>query len=517
MKREHQHTTFGGGHQPPSKTTPTTAKRKLAEPGEDSQDAGVDELLAALGYKVRSSDMSDVARKLDHLDTAMGTNAAGHHHDDTVHYNPSDLSTWLDNMLSEINAPPLPPPTTTTTSQLNRKKTRTSSSSVATHSLRPPPPPILIDPQETGVRLVHTLMACAEAVEQGSYAAAGALLKQVPSLAASQAGAMRKVAGYFAEALGRRVYRSESSSRPDSSGFSDLLHMHFYESCPYLKFAHFTANQAILDAFSGHRRVHVVDLGVGQGMQWPALMQALALRPGGPPSFRLTGFGPPRPDDPDALRRVGRKLAQLADTIHVEFEYRGLVVDSLADIGPGLLGLGGDEDEAVAVNSAFELHGLLGRGAAVDGVLDTVRAMKPKIFTMAEQEASDNAGGFSERFTEALHYYSTMFDSLEGGSEGYRMMTEMYLGREISNVVACEGEERTERHETAAQWKGRLVRAGLEPVCLGSNAFKQASMLLALFFAGGDGYRVEERDGCLTLGWHARPLIVTSAWRPAGQ
>ncbi|PWZ25408.1 DELLA protein SLR1 [Zea mays] len=32
----------------------------------------VDELLAALGYKVRSSDMADVAQKLEQLEMAMG-------------------------------------------------------------------------------------------------------------------------------------------------------------------------------------------------------------------------------------------------------------------------------------------------------------------------------------------------------------------------------------------------------------------------------------------------------------
>jgi DELLA protein len=46
---------------------------------------------------------------------------------------------------------------------------------------------------------------------------------------------------------------------------------------------------------------------------------------------------------------------------------------------------------------------------------------------------------------------------------------------------------------------------------LGSNAFKQASMLLTLFSA--EGYCVEENQGSLTLGWHSRPLIAASAWQ----
>jgi DELLA protein len=146
--------------------------------------------------------------------------------------------------------------------------------------------------------------------------------------------------------------------------------------------------------------------------------------------------------------------------------------------------------------------------------------------TVVEQEANHNSGSFLDRFTESLHYYSTMFDSLESGGSGHsdaspgaavgtdQVMSEVYLGRQICNVVACEGAERTERHQTLGQWRDRIGRSGFVPLHLGSNAYRQASMLLALF-AGGDGYRVEEKDGCLTLGWHTRPLIATSAWRLA--
>lgn len=538
----------------------------------EGTDAGMDEQLAALGYKVRSSDMANVAQKLELLDMAIGSSAEqddallSQLASDTVHYNPSDISNWLENMLSELNAPPILMPTATHLNSIgfdfpsesmsssfpnpvdpdyflrsethgegksrNRKRVKTSSSSSSSRTVVPAiesiptttvakeisstnPVVVMIDSQEAGIRLVHALLACAESLQQKNYKAADAILKHISILTSSQAGAMRKVAGYFTEALARRIYHLHPNQ--DTSldfAFSDILEMHFYESCPYLKFAHFTANQAILEAFSGCCRVHVIDFGIKQGMQWPALMQALALRPGGPPSFRLTGIGPPSPDNSDALQQVGWKLAELADTIHVDFEYRGLVANSLADLEPFMLE--SDESEAVAINSIFELHGLLARPGAIEKLLFTVRSVRPRIVTVVEQEANHNAGGFLERFTESLHYYSTMFDSLEGlaGGEGQQdqVISEVFLGRQICNVVACEGAERTERHETLAQWRVRMVASGFQSVNLGSNAFKQASMLLALF-AGGDGYRVEENEGCLMLGWHTRPLIATSAWR----
>ncbi|KAF5769303.1 putative transcription factor GRAS family [Helianthus annuus] len=550
-----------------SSSSPPAKPKDLTQTLPDS--GGMDELLEVLGYKVKSTDMADVAQKLEQLEMVMGEDGVSQLAD-TVHYNPSDLSGWYQSMLSEINNTgsdvvsssadfdiTLPGDASTTmidfsnnnvtngqqTSNMydddpydlraiaggaiygisstdeslegrNGIKRMKSAGSDEIIDVPPesPRPVVLVDSQEAGIRLVHTLMACAEAVQQNNMKLADALVKHVGILVASQAGAMAKVARYFASALAQRIYKIYPRESLED------LHMHFYESCPYLKFAHFTANQAILEAFAGATRVHVIDFSLNQGMQWPALMQALALRNGGPPAFRLTGIGPPQPDNTDALQQVGWKLAQLADTIGVEFEFRGFVANSLADIDAGMLDIRPTDEEVVAVNSVFELHRLLARPGAVDKVLNSMKDMKPKIVTIVEQESNHNDAVFLDRFNEALHYYSTMFDSLESSaltqSNSLDLeMSEVYLGRQICNVVACEGTERIERHETLTQWRTRMNSAGFNPVHLGSNAFKQASMLLALF-AGGDGYRVEENDGCLMLGWHTRPLIATSAWQP---
>ncbi|XP_009796771.2 DELLA protein GAI-like [Nicotiana tabacum] len=544
----------------------SSGKSKIFE--EEQPDAGMDELLAVLGYKVKSSDMAEVAQKLEQLEMAMCTtleDGISHLSTDTVHKNPSDLSGWVQSMLSELNNTSVPSnfdmigsigekdlcvspgdgasSSSITINEQNRiisdddlraipggavfatesnKRQRSCVPLTADATTRPV---VLVDSQETGVRLVHTLMACAEAVQQENLNVADALVRHIGILAVSQSGAMRKVATYFAEALARRIYKIYPQDSIESS-YTDVLQMHFYETCPYLKFAHFTANQAILEAFTNCNKVHVIDFSLKQGMQWPALIQALALRPGGPPAFRLTGIGPPQPDNTDALQQVGWKLAQLAETIGVEFEFRGFVTNSLADLDAEILDLrSSTETEVVAVNSVFELHRLLARPGAVEKVLNSIKQMNPKIVTIVEQEANHNASVFLDRFNEALHYYSTMFDSLESSvsssSTGLTqpivnnqdlVMSEVYLGRQICNVVACEGVDRVERHETLSQWRVRMNSAGFDPVHLGSNAFKQASMLLALF-AGGDGYRVEENDGCLMLGWHTRPLIATSAWR----
>ncbi|XP_051141054.1 DELLA protein GAI-like [Andrographis paniculata] len=532
----------------------------------EQPDEGMDELFAVLGFKVKSSEMADVAEKLE---MAMGLtmeDGASALCSDSVHYNPSDLSGWVGSILSELSSSGHGVSGEFSSSNLisfsnpdggengakfihdddlraiprgvifGSKQKDSNSNSISTGDCENgkvikrmkskdgpgseafPRPVVMVDSQETGVRLVHALMACAEAVHQQNMKLADALVKHVGILAAAQTGAMRKVATYFAEALARKIYNICPSDDLDSS-FSDVLQFHFYETAPYLKFAHFTANQAIFEAFAGAARVHVIDFNLKQGMQWPELMQALAVRPEGPPAFRLTGIGPPQADNSDALQEVGWKLAQFAQTIGVEFEFRGFVTNSLADLDADILELRSSASEAVAVSSVLELHRLLACPGAIDKVLSSIKAMNPKIVTVVEQEASHNSAGFLDRFNEALHYYSTIFDSLESaGPEPINgqdlAMTEVYLGRQICNVVACDGSDRVERHETLAQWRARLRAAGFSPAHLGSTAYKRASMLLAHFTAG-DGYGVQENDGCLMLGWHTRPLIATSAWRVA--
>ncbi len=72
----------------------------------------MDELLAVLGYKVRSSDMADVAQKLEQLEMVMDSAQEDgiSHLSDTVHYNPTDLHGWVQTMLSELNNPPISEP-----------------------------------------------------------------------------------------------------------------------------------------------------------------------------------------------------------------------------------------------------------------------------------------------------------------------------------------------------------------------------------------------------------------------
>ncbi|KAH1057272.1 hypothetical protein J1N35_035337 [Gossypium stocksii] len=495
----------------------------------------IDGLLAGAGYKVRSSELRQVAQRLERLETAMGNSPADFSQlaSDAILYNPSDLACWVDSLLTELAEPP---PTCSSDFIVDPVNNQTVVNSAWT-AAEPHTPQvqqnITYDEQQSldnqltvvtameedsGIRLVHMLMTCAECVQSGDLSLATSLIDDMQGLLThvNTVCGIGKVAGHFIDALSRRIFQGMGggSVNGGSAFENEILYHHFYEACPYLKFAHFTANQAILEAFDGHDCVHVVDFNLMHGLQWPALIQALALRPGGPPLLRLTGIGPPSPDGRDSLREIGLRLAELARSVNVRFAFRGVAASRLEDVKPWMLQV--NPKEAVAVNSIMQLHRLLGseqtRNSPIDTVLSWIRGLNPKIMTVVEQEANHNQPGFLDRFTEALYYYSTMFDSLEACRvQPEKALAEIYIQREIGNVVSCEGSARVERHEPLAKWRRRLSGAGFRALHLGSNAFKQASMLLTLFSA--EGYSVEENEGCLRLGWHSRPLIAASAWQ----
>ncbi|CAN6572465.1 unnamed protein product [Malus baccata var. baccata] len=371
--------------------------------------------------------------------------------------------------------------------------------------------------QDSGLQLVHLLLACAEAVAKEDYMLARRYLHHLNRVVTPLGDSMQRVASCFTEGLSARLAAtltttpSGSASKPFSpfppNSFEILkIYQIVYQACPYIKFAHFTANQAIFEAFESEERVHVIDLDILQGYQWPAFMQALAARPGGAPFLRITGVG----SCIEGVRETGRCLTELALSLHVPFEFHA-VGEQLEDLKPHMFNrrIG----EALAVNTVNRLHRVSVN--CLGNLLAMIRDQAPNIVTLVEQEASHNGPYFLGRFLEALHYYSAIFDSLDATfppDSAQRAKVEQYIfAPEIRNIVACEGAERTERHERLEKWRKVMESKGFKSVPLSANAVTQSKILLGLYSC--DGYRMTEDKGCLLLGWQDRSIMAASAWR----
>ncbi|CAB4275485.1 unnamed protein product [Prunus armeniaca] len=371
--------------------------------------------------------------------------------------------------------------------------------------------------QDSGLQLVHLLLACAEAVAKEDFMLARRYLHHLNRVVSPLGDSMQRVASCFTEALSARLTATLTTNPAASAPkpFSPFppnsleilkIYQIVYQACPYIKFAHFTANQAIFEAFESEERVHVIDLDILQGYQWPAFMQALAARPGGAPFLRITGVGPCI----EAVKETGRCLTELALSLHVPFEFHA-VGEQLEDLKPHMFNrrIG----EALAVNTVNRLHRVPGN--YLGNVLAMIRDQAPNIVTLVEQEASHNGPYFLGRFLEALHYYSAIFDSLDATfppDSAQRAKVEQYIfAPDIRNIVACEGAERTERHERLEKWRKVMESKGFKSVALSANAVTQSKILLGLYSC--DGYRMTEDKGCLLLGWQDRSIMAASAWR----
>ncbi|KAI6673365.1 hypothetical protein NL676_001271 [Syzygium grande] len=363
---------------------------------------------------------------------------------------------------------------------------------------------------EEGLHLLTLLLQCAEAVSADNLEEANRMLLEISELSTPYGTSAQRVAAYFSEAISARLVNSclgiytTLPSVPHSHKISSAFQV-FNGISPFVKFSHFTANQAIQEAFEREERVHIIDLDIMQGLQWPGLFHILASRPGGPPHVRLTGLG----TSVEALEATGKRLADFADKLGLPFEFIP-VAEKVGNLDPERLNV--SKREAVAVHMLqHSLYDVTGSDA---NTLWLLQRLAPKVVTVVEQDLS-HAGSFLGRFVEAIHYYSALFDSLGASygeeSEERNVVEQQLLSREIRNVLAFGGLSRSGEAKFTS-WREKLQQAGFRGVSLAGNAATQATLLLGMFSC--DGYTLVEDNGALKLGWKDLCLLTASAWSP---
>ncbi|PHT36249.1 hypothetical protein CQW23_23949 [Capsicum baccatum] len=367
---------------------------------------------------------------------------------------------------------------------------------------------------EEGLHLLTLLLQCAEAVSADNLEEANKMLLEVSELSTPFGTSAQRVAAYFSEAMSARLLNSclgIYAALPMTS--VPVLYTQKLASAfqvfngisPFIKFSHFTANQAIQEAFEREDRVHIIDLDIMQGLQWPGLFHILASRPGGPPFVRLTGLG----TSMDALEATGKRLSDFAERLGLPFEFLPLA-DKVGNLDPEKLNV--SKREAVAVH--WLQHSLYDVTGSDSNTLSLLQRLAPKVVTVVEQDLS-HAGSFLGRFVEAIHYYSALFDSLGAcygeESEERHVVEQQLLSKEIRNVLAVGGPSRSGEVKFN-NWREKLQQSGFRCLSLAGNAAAQATLLLGMF--PSHGYTLVEDNGTLKLGWKDLCLFTASAWRP---
>ncbi|XP_023521919.1 scarecrow-like protein 31 [Cucurbita pepo subsp. pepo] len=127
---------------------------------------------------------------------------------------------------------------------------------------------------------------------------------------------------------------------------------------------------------------------------------------------------------------------------------------------------------------------------------------------------SFNTPFFNTRFKEALFHYSSLFDMYEATMPRdipeRHLCEKEILGRDIVNVIACEGLERVERPETYKQWQVRNTRAGFKQVPLDQNLLKNVEKIVNTEYH--QDFVIDQDGSWMLQGWKGRIIYALSCW-----
>ncbi|KAL5082528.1 hypothetical protein RYX36_010949 [Vicia faba] len=378
------------------------------------------------------------------------------------------------------------------------------------------------------VDLRTLLVLCAQAVSGNDNRTANELFKQIRQHSSPLGDASQRLAHYFTNAIEARMVGAGTGTQilyMSQKMFSAADYLKAYQVfisvLPFKKFAHFFANKMILKTAEKAETLHIIDFGILYGFQWPILIKFLSERDGGPPKLRITGIEYPQAGfrPAERIEETGRRLANYCKRFNVSFEYKAVPSRNWETIQVQDLNI--KSNEVVAVNCLIRFKNLHDETIEVnspkDAVLKLIRKINPSIFVQSIVNGSYNAPFFATRFKESLFHYSAMydmFDTLIPRKNEWRLTIEReLLGREIMNVVACEGFERVERPESYKQWQVRSLRAGFRQLPLDKEIMVKFRGKLREWYH--KDFVFDEDNNWMLQGWKGRILYASTCWVPA--
>ncbi|CAI8619098.1 unnamed protein product [Vicia faba] len=362
--------------------------------------------------------------------------------------------------------------------------------------------------------LVDLLLIGAEAVESRNMTLASDIIKKLKNAAFLENGdsLLNRLCPFFTQGL---FYKTTDALKFDCEHVSTqastfCVFQILQELSPYVKFAHFTANQAIFEATDGVQHVHVIDFDIMEGIQWPSLMVDFAMRKN-TTSLRVTAITVDQ-QSAASVQQTGRRLKEFAESINFSFVFDTMMMASEEDFQRI------EHCDTLIVNCMIHQWMPNRSFSFVKTFLDGARKLSPKLVVLVEEELFNysrlKSMSFVEFFCEALHHYIAICDSLVTTLWGRHKMELSIIEKDVLGVrildsvrqFPCEREERV-------LWEEKFFYSlkGYKSVGMSTYNISQAKFLVSLF---GKGYWVQFENFKLALSWKSRPLTSVSIWVP---
>ncbi|XP_051127497.1 protein SHORT-ROOT [Andrographis paniculata] len=342
----------------------------------------------------------------------------------------------------------------------------------------------------------------------------------------------QKLASYFLQALfgrmtdsGHRTYQSLASASEKTCSFESTRKMvlKFQEVSPWTMFGHVACNGAIMEAFEGETKLHIIDISNTYCTQWPTLLEAIATRTDETPHLRLTTVVTTKSGGGAAavqkvMKEIGTRMEKFARLMGVPFKFN--VVHHAGDLSElNFAELDVKEDEALAINCVGALHSVTTIDNRRDFLVSNFRGLQPRVVTVVEEEADldvgIDGGEFLRGFQECLRWFRVYFEALDESfprTSNERLMLERSAGRAIVDLVACPPHESVERRETAARWSHRLHGGGFSPFPFNEEVCDDVRALLRRYREGWSMTQCSDSAG-IFLSWKDQPVVWASAWK----
>ncbi|CAN0922508.1 DELLA protein RGA [Linum grandiflorum] len=378
------------------------------------------------------------------------------------------------------------------------------------------------------VELVQHLLSAAEEVSRQDYEQAISLLEVCDSLSSKTGNLTQRVVYYFAHALRERIYNE--SGVKISSLVEELEKLNveeavtapspivgvIYAKIPFYQVGQLAGVQAIVESVEKSKRIHIIDLKIRNGMQWTALMQALASRRKRDLEIvKITAIA--RSRCKDLIDETGERLVKFAKSINIPLAFRTVVVPDLLLIDKKQFGL--DPKDTVAIFSEYALHDLVGKPNELEALMELFvfsdRHIRPTVMVVIEMEANFNSSDFAHRFVEVLFHSSAYFDCidtcLDSNNENKMVVESMFLSDQVYGTLVKKEMEMT-RSVTIDVWRKFfsqfwMVEAGFSPA-----AMETVNLLLGRF-SSGEHCAVNMNGRSLVVGWKGTPIFSLSVWK----